>query len=133
MKALSIAPVSFKPGPGSHSSVQRRGTFGRKTLKIDHILPPKVERTAEVAHRHRSQTETSMTRLTRKHVPGANGHIPPEKEGAPDILVPRSARAFTFGDHLRHLHEHAGDIPPTLDEFGRCARCVNRGWFKLDA
>ena len=28
----------------------------------------------------------------------------------------------TFGDHLRHLHEHAGDIPGNVfDEFGVAA------------
>ena len=44
---------------------------------------------------------------------------------------PRMQGEFTFSDHLRHLHEHAGDIPATLDEFGRCARCVSRGWFEV--
>jgi hypothetical protein len=49
------------------------------------------------------------------------------------ILAPKGTGEFTFGDHLRHLHEHAGTIPATLDEFGRCAHCVRRGWFKPDA
>jgi hypothetical protein len=49
------------------------------------------------------------------------------------MLVVKDTAEFTFSDHLRHLHEHAGDIPATLDEYGRCARCVRRGWFKLDA
>jgi hypothetical protein len=52
---------------------------------------------------------------------------------AAPILVPKGTSEFTFGDHLRHLHEHAGDIPATLDEFGRCAHCVRRGWFKPNA
>lgn len=47
------------------------------------------------------------------------------------IVLPKDAGEFTFGDHLRHLHEHAGDIPATLDEFGKCIHCVRRGWFKL--
>jgi hypothetical protein len=67
-----------------------------------------------------------MTRLPKKPTPDA------EEEAAP-ILVPKGTGEFTFGDHLRHLHEHAGDIPATLDEFGRCAHCVRRGWFKLDS
>ena len=66
-----------------------------------------------------------MTRLPQKSTPDA------EEEAAP-ILVPKATGELTFGDHLRHLHEHAGDIPATLDEFGRCAHCVGRGWFKLD-
>ena len=67
-----------------------------------------------------------MTRLPKKPTPDA------EEEAAP-ILVPKATGELTFGDHLRHLHEHAGDIPATLDEFGRCAHCVGRGWFKLDS
>ena len=39
MKVLSTGPGSFRPGQGLHSSVQRRGTFGRNTLRIDHTLP----------------------------------------------------------------------------------------------
>ena len=54
-------------------------------------------------------------------------------DDAAPILVPKGVGEFTFSDHLRHLHEHAGDIPATLDEFGRCAHCVRRGWFKLDS
>ena len=33
----------------------------------------------------------------------------------------------------RHNAMHAGTIPMLLDEFGRCAYCVKRGWFKPDA
>jgi hypothetical protein len=47
--------------------------------------------------------------------------------------VVKDTAEFTFSDHLRHLHEHAGDIPATLDEYGRCARCVARGWLKPKA
>jgi hypothetical protein len=73
-----------------------------------------------------------MTRLTKKHTTRAEDRIPPAKNDATTpIVVPQNGRKFTFSDHLRHLHEHAGDIPATLDEFGRCARCVSRGWFKL--
>jgi len=67
-----------------------------------------------------------MTRLTKKRIPHA-------EDDAARILVPKGAGKFTFSDHMRHLHEHAGDIPATLDEFGRCAHCVRRGWFKLDS
>jgi hypothetical protein len=38
-----------------------------------------------------------------------------------------------YGRHLRHLAEHGGTIPARLDEFGRCAYCVRRGWWKPDA
>jgi len=48
-------------------------------------------------------------------------------DDAAAILVPKSTGEFTFSDHLRLLHEHAGDIPATLDKFGRCAHCVRRG------
>ena len=74
-----------------------------------------------------------MARLRKKCTPCAEDRILPAKNDAAPILVPKNAREFTFSDHLRHLHEHAGDIPATLDEFGRCARCVCRGWFKCDA
>jgi hypothetical protein len=67
-----------------------------------------------------------MTRVTKKYAPCA------EDDQAP-IRVPRCAGYSTFGDHLRHLAEHAGTIPATLDEFGRCVFCVRRGWFKLDS
>jgi hypothetical protein len=28
---------------------------------------------------------------------------------------------------------HAGTTPMVLDDFGRCARCVELGWWKPDA
>ena len=92
-----------------------------------------MDRTDEVALRRCKQTESSMTRLTKKHTLRAEDRIPPANNDAAPILVAKNASEFTFSDHLRHLHEHAGDIPATLDEFGRCARCVSRGWFKLDS
>jgi hypothetical protein len=49
------------------------------------------------------------------------------------ILVPDGAGIWTFGDHLRHLAAHAGTIPLTLDEFGRCVICVRRGFFRPNA
>ena len=33
----------------------------------------------------------------------------------------------------RHNAMHAGTIPMLLDEFGRCAYCVKRGFWKPDA
>ena len=54
-------------------------------------------------------------------------------DDATPIRVLKDPGEFTFSDHLRHLHEHAGDIPATLDEFGRCARCAARGWLKLNS
>lgn len=33
----------------------------------------------------------------------------------------------------RHNAMHAGTIPMLLDEFGRCAYCVRRGFWKPDA
>jgi hypothetical protein len=54
-------------------------------------------------------------------------------DGAAPILVVKDTAEFTFSDHLRHLHEHAGDLPPTLDPYGRCARCAARGWLKPNA
>ena len=44
------------------------------------------------------------------------------------IVVPDGAGIWTFGDHLRHLAGHAGTIPFTLDEYGRCVICVRRGF-----
>jgi hypothetical protein len=73
-----------------------------------------------------NKRRNSMTHLPKKPTPNA------EEEAAP-ILVPKGTGEFTFGDHLRHLHEHAGDIPATLDQYGRCVHCVRRGWFKLDS
>jgi hypothetical protein len=37
------------------------------------------------------------------------------------------------GRHLWHLAGHARTIPVRLDEYGRCAYCVRRGWWKPDA
>ena len=67
-----------------------------------------------------------MSRSTKNQRQHAGDDVAP-------ILVPKGTGEFTFSDHLRHLHEHAGDISATLDEYGRCAHCVRRGWFKLDA
>ena len=52
-------------------------------------------------------------------------------DGAP-ILVPARTRE-TYGDHLRHLAGHAGTIPLSLDEFGRCIVCLGLGCFRLNA
>jgi hypothetical protein len=50
------------------------------------------------------------------------------------ILIPDGgAGIWTFGDHLKHLAAHAGTIPLTLDEFGRCVICVRRGFFRPNA
>lgn len=54
-------------------------------------------------------------------------------DDAAPIVVVKDTAEFSFSDHLRHLHEHAGDLPMTLDAYGRCARCAARGWLKLDA
>ena len=67
-----------------------------------------------------------MTRFTKKHIPQAGNDVVP-------ILVPERIGVRTFGDHVRHLAEHAATIPATLDEFGRCVVCVRLSWFKLDA
>jgi hypothetical protein len=67
-----------------------------------------------------------MTRQTKKRVPDI-------KNPSAQIIVPKDNEDFTYGDHLRHLAEHAGTVPATLDEFGRCLHCVRRGWFRFDA
>ena len=110
-----------------HKTIFRR-EFGLLRNRPDaSLLPPgKVDRTDEVALRRHKQTEKSYEPLAQK----ADLHL---LDDAAPILVPKGTGEFTFGDHLRHLHEHAGDIPATLDEFGRCAHCVRRGWFKLNA
>ncbi len=58
---------------------------------------------------------------------------PQTADDATPILVPACTGNQTYGDHLSHLAEHAGTIPPTLDEFGRCAVCVRLGWFRPNA
>ncbi len=67
----------------------------------------------------RNRQQTNYTRLV-------------AAEAAP-ILVPACTADRTYGDHLRHLAEHAGAIPATLDEFGRCVVCVRLGCFRLNA
>jgi hypothetical protein len=47
-----------------------------------------------------------------------------------DQLDALDAPLNPYGRHMRHLAEHAGTIPARLDEFGRCAYCVRRGWCK---
>ena len=65
---------------------------------------------------------------------------PNHDEGRPVVSDHGSGKLDTldaslnpYGRHLRHLAEHAGTIPARLDEFGRCAYCVQRGWWKPDA
>jgi hypothetical protein len=58
---------------------------------------------------------------------------PQTADDAAPILVPAGTVDRTYGDHLRHLAEHAGTVPPTLDEFGRCPVCVRLGWFRPNA
>jgi hypothetical protein len=51
-----------------------------------------------------------------------------------DAQPPRPAAADrTYGDHLRHVAEHAGTVPMEHDAFGRCATCVRLGWLRADA
>jgi hypothetical protein len=38
-----------------------------------------------------------------------------------------------MGRFFRHNAMHAGTTRMVLDEFGRCAKCVNFGWWKPDA
>ena len=38
-----------------------------------------------------------------------------------------------IGRFFRHNAMHAGTTRMVLDEFGRCARCVKLGFWKLDA
>ena len=38
-----------------------------------------------------------------------------------------------YGAHLRHLAEHAGTIPASLDDAGRCITCLRLGWWRPDA
>lgn len=52
---------------------------------------------------------------------------------ADPIVVPAARAEWTYGDHLRHLAGHAGTIPLTLDEFGRCVVCMRLGWFRPNA
>jgi len=54
-------------------------------------------------------------------------------DDAAPILVPACTGDQTYGDHLRHLAGHAGTIPQTLDEFGRCIVCIRLGCFSLNA
>ncbi len=63
-----------------------------------------------------------------------NRTLPPRiaNDTAP-ILVPYGVGIWTYGDHLRHLAGHAGTTPLALDEFGRCAICLRRGFFKPNA
>jgi hypothetical protein len=42
-------------------------------------------------------------------------------------------RARSLGWFYRHNAMHAGTTPMKLDEFGRCARCVELGFWKPDA
>lgn len=38
-----------------------------------------------------------------------------------------------YARFLRHNHMHAGVVPMVLDEFGRCAYCVKKGYWRPDA
>ena len=64
---------------------------------------------------------------------GSKTSTPRTADDTAPILVPDGAGIWTFGDHLRHLAEHAGTLPPRHDEFGRCVVCVRFGWFRLNA
>jgi hypothetical protein len=58
---------------------------------------------------------------------------PQTAEDAAPILVPTSTGNQAYGDHLRHLAGHAGTMPLTLDEYGRCIACLRLGCFRLNA
>jgi hypothetical protein len=48
----------------------------------------------------------------------------------------RTITPFNTGawrDFLRHKLAHEGVLPLRLDQFGRCADCVERGLFRCDA
>jgi hypothetical protein len=55
----------------------------------------------------------------------------------PIIVVDRiddvERKSIALGWFYRHNAMHAGTTPMLLDEFGRCARCVELGFWKPDA
>ena len=50
-----------------------------------------------------------------------------------DCIDDVDRRLNPIGRFFRHNAMHAGTTPMVLDEFGRCARCVELGWWKPDA
>ena len=51
-----------------------------------------------------------------------------------DDCIDGADRALTpLGWFYRHNAMHAGTAPMVLDQFGRCARCVELGFWKPDA
>ena len=51
-----------------------------------------------------------------------------------DDYIDRVDRALTpLGWFYKHNAMHAGTTPMVLDAFGRCARCVELGFWKPDA
>jgi hypothetical protein len=63
----------------------------------------------------------------------AKTSTPSAPDNSAPIVVPDGAGIWTFGDHLRHLAAHAGTIPLSLDEYGRCLICVRLGFFTPNA
>ncbi len=41
--------------------------------------------------------------------------------------------SYSIGRFFRHNAMHAGTTPMVLDAFGRCAMCVELGWWRPDA
>ena len=60
-------------------------------------------------------------------------HTPQTAQDAAPIVVPTSTGDPAYGNHLRHLAGHAGTMPLTLDEYGRCIACLRLGCFRLNA
>ena len=58
-------------------------------------------------------------------------HEPVEIEG--DCIDDVDRTLNPIGRFFRHNAMHAGTNRMVLDEFGRCARCVKLGFWKLDA
>jgi hypothetical protein len=56
-----------------------------------------------------------------------------ERKPKPIIVEPEPVRLNAMGRWYQHVAQHNGVVPMALDEFGRCARCVELGLWTADA
>ena len=87
--------------------------------------------TCETEEQQRKRLYAEFLRRLREAPPGTRIYMPVAIE---DDCIDDVDRALNpIGRFFRHNAMHAGTTRMVLDEFGRCAYCVKRGFWKPDA
>jgi hypothetical protein len=114
-------PACFSEQGGSHT----RG--GASAPQIN----GEITMTYETKEQQRKRLYAEILRQLREAPPETRINMPVEIED--DCIDDVDRASNPIGRFFRHNAMHAGTTRMVLDEFGRCAYCVKRGFWKPDA